>query len=202
MGRRGRRTSHSFTGHERRPLISPVCVCVCPESQPPPIQTHLDGVVTVTFCQVSPSRASSPIVLNSGTEGRLNNTSLSSPAITKPKKMGAHRKGGRHMQFVTQYLTKINHVSLQMCQYYKIFFFFKYWFFIAKNTFNHLRHEQGWRKKRDPFTRTLSQISWSSFSTVSRYSLTICCFFSHPSAFTPMLDNTLHAERRAPTTFL
>ncbi|TNN80261.1 hypothetical protein EYF80_009586 [Liparis tanakae] len=45
-------------------------------------------------------------------------------------------------------------------------------------------------------------ISWSSFSTFSRYSLTISCFFSHPSAFTPMLDNTLHAERLAPTTFL
>ncbi len=51
-------------------------------------------------------------------------------------------------------------------------------------------------------TNTSWQMSLSSFSTFSRYSLAICCFFSEPSVFCSIEEITRHDDRRAPTTFL
>lgn len=52
-------------------------------------------------------------------------------------------------------------------------------------------------------TRTSLQISRSSHSTFSRYSLAICCLRSaEPSVFCSMEEMTRHDDRRAPTTFL
>lgn len=89
---------------------------VCPEYSPP-IQTHLAGVVAMTFCQFTPSKCFKPTVLNpdslkAETVGGVYNTSLISTAIFIQKR--SSQQTGQ-MPFDTQYLIKINHVS-QMLQ--------------------------------------------------------------------------------------